>query len=82
MEQAARALGSLTRTLRELNGLLGQRQTTGERVCDCVDIPEDIDAFRIMLAQRIENFVRSHTGKTDGDAEPQAAQADAPPQEG
>jgi hypothetical protein len=44
--------------LRELNGLLGQQQPSHGRMCDC-DTPEDIDAFRIELARRIEAFVAS-----------------------
>jgi hypothetical protein len=39
MEQAARALSSLTRTLRELNGLLEQHKAPADRD----DGPEDID---------------------------------------
>jgi hypothetical protein len=56
MERAARALSSLTRTLRELNGLLSEHQA---RVVNDDDMPEDIDAFRIDLARRIEAFVAS-----------------------
>ena len=54
MERAARALSSLTRTLRELNSLLGQHQAPA---ADDDDMPEDIDAFRFALAQRIHAFI-------------------------
>ena len=58
MERAARTLTSLMRTLRELHELLSQHQAREVRVCTC-DMPEDIDAFRIDLARRIEAFVAS-----------------------
>jgi hypothetical protein len=86
MEQAARALSSLTRTLRELNSLLAQRQPpaaadgdgSGGGGGDDDDMPEDIDAFRFELARRIDAFVASRTGETpEGEpgsgAEPQGA---------
>jgi hypothetical protein len=44
MEQAGRALSSLTRTLRELNTLLSEQQARAPagRICDCHDdMPED-----------------------------------------
>ena len=53
MEQAGRTLSSLTRTLRELNALLGQHNARAEHAYDD-DMPEDIDAFRHELARRIE----------------------------
>jgi hypothetical protein len=67
MEQAGRALSSLTRTLRELNTLLAQHHT---RAAECDDMPEDIDAFRHALARRIEAFVASRAGD-DGEAKPE-----------
>jgi len=70
MEQTARALASLTRTLRELNGLLSQRQAAAtDDPAACDDMPEDIDAFRRDLARRIDAFVASRTGEADGGAE-------------
>jgi len=54
MEQAARALGSLTRTLRELNALLSQRQAA---VADDDEVPRDINEFRLAMARRIEAFI-------------------------
>src|SRR5947209_1642309 len=57
MERAVRTLTALTRTLRELNELLDQHQPSGGRTND--DYPEDIDAFRIDLARRIDAFVAS-----------------------
>ncbi len=56
-EQTARALGTLTRTLRELNALLSQHPARA--AYDDDDMPEDIDAFRIDLARRIDAFVKS-----------------------
>ncbi|MGB7259015.1 MAG: hypothetical protein WBD48_13135, partial [Pseudolabrys sp.] len=50
MEQMARALGSLTRTLRELNGLLARYDTQEEK-------PLDIDELRRELARRVEGLV-------------------------
>jgi len=67
MERAARALGLLTRTLRELNTLLAEQPVRGH--CDCEDI-EDIDAFRIDLARRINAFVASKTAEGDDGAAP------------
>ena len=58
MERAVRTLTALTRTLRELNELLDQHQPSGGRTNDD-DYPEDIDAFRIDLARRIDAFVAS-----------------------
>jgi hypothetical protein len=70
MERAARTLTSLTRTLRELNGLLGQQQPGAGRVCTC-DMPEDIDAFRIDLARRIDAFVAANTEPEPGARPPE-----------
>jgi hypothetical protein len=66
MERAARALASLTRTLRELNTLLSQHRAPAAYDDD---MPEDIDAFRLDFARRIELFVASRTGEASG-AEP------------
>lgn len=62
MEQAGRALSSLTRTLRELNALLAQHNAhagTAHRCAHCADMPEDMDAFREDLARRIDAFIAS-----------------------
>ena len=67
MERAARALSSLTRTLRELNALLSLHQARGAGHED--DGPEDIDAFRIELARKIDAFVASRTGESDDSAQ-------------
>lgn len=53
---AARALGSLTRTLRDLDGLLGQQPTPA----DDDPPPENIDEFRNELARRIEAVIERH----------------------
>jgi len=74
MERAVRTLTALTRTLRELNELLDQHQPSGGRICDCdCDTPEDIDAFRIDLARRIEAFVASQPDDECVKAQPEAA---------
>jgi hypothetical protein len=57
--------------LRELNGLLSQRQAAAADAHDD-DMPEDIDAFRFDLARRIDAFVAARTGKPDRDGGPQA----------
>ena len=49
MEQTARALGTLIRTLRELNGLLAQHSPPSP--------PEDSDALRLRLAQKLTNML-------------------------
>jgi len=72
MERAARTLTSLTRTLRELNTLLSQHQ--GRAARDCDDMPEDIDAFRIELARKIDAFVASRTGE-NSDTRPEVVTA-------
>lgn len=69
MERSARALASLTRTLRELNVLLGQHRASAAED----NMPEDIDAFRLDLARRIDLFVASRTGEGEADSEAQEA---------
>ena len=63
MEQAARALSSLTRTLRELNGLLDQHKVPA--AADRDDGPEDIDEFRRELARRMNAFRMARTGEAE-----------------
>jgi hypothetical protein len=56
MELAARALGSLTRTLRELNGLLAQHKA---------DEPaEDVEEMRRDLARKIEAIIAQEREET------------------
>ena len=66
MEQAGRALSSLTRTLRELNTLLAQHNARAvDMRCEYCDMPpEDADAFREDLARRIDAFLTSREGGT------------------
>ena len=79
-EQAARTLGVLVRTLRELNALAGQHAPQGDgqggnddRDDDGGSMPDDIDQFRRDLARRIEAFVaelqeaESRAAAPDGD---------------
>jgi hypothetical protein len=59
MERAARALAALTRTLRELNALLGQHAVDD-------DGPTNLDEFRRDLARKIDQVIsarstREHT---------------------
>jgi hypothetical protein len=63
-ERCARTLSTLAQTLQALQRLRGGAEP-GTRVCDCDDddMPEDIDAFRIELARRINAFVASRTGE-------------------
>jgi hypothetical protein len=63
LEKAGRALGALTRTLRELNGLLAQHNARPDDMrCEHCDMPpEDADAFRNELARRIRAFVASRS---------------------
>jgi hypothetical protein len=76
MERAARSLTALTRTLRELNNLLGQRQAAApndtDNDDDNDDVPEDIDAFRLDLARRIDAFVTSRSGEAHGGPAPES----------
>ena len=64
MEQAGRALGSLTRTLRELNALLGQYPEPADNDRG----PEDNDEFIRDLARRMDAFAAAHTGAAGGGA--------------
>ena len=77
MEQAGRALSSLTRTLRELNGLLAEHNArpAANRYDD--DMPEDLDAFRLNLARRIHAFVESRTRANGEDRDGEADGAPA-----
>jgi hypothetical protein len=63
LEKAGRALGALTRTLRELNGLLAQHNAQPGGVCPyCDGLPDgfdNIDDFRRELARRIDAFMLS-----------------------
>jgi hypothetical protein len=68
MEQAGRALGALTRTLRELNALLNQQNALAGNAYD--DMPEDMDAFRENLARRIDAFMEARGHEID-EAEPE-----------
>src|SRR5439155_27380913 len=70
LERAARALAALTRTLRELNGLLSQCQAPAADADDD-EPPEDIDEFRRVLAQRIHAFIADRTAQRDDDPGPQ-----------
>ena len=71
MEQTGRALGALTRALRELNSLLSERQpppagdaAAGEAADD--EGPEDIVAFRLELARRMDAIVAARQASDEG----------------
>ncbi len=64
LERAARALVALTRTLRELTGLLAQHKTEPP-ACECDSYtPEQIDEMRFELARKINALVDERTGVT------------------
>ncbi len=67
MERAARALAALTRTLRELNKLLIQRQAAAAEGAAGDDPPEDSEASRLDLARRIA-FIFARAGAVGGGA--------------
>jgi transposase-like protein len=56
MERAARTLTSLTRTLRELNGLLSQYPPAKD------EGPEDIEEFRARIARKIDAIIAQRPG--------------------
>ena len=76
MEQTARALGALTRTLRELNALLKEHPGNGRENDD--PVPEDIDEFRFELVRRIRAFIAARQAK-DGEAQHDTDDAASPP---
>jgi hypothetical protein len=64
LERAARVLAALTRTLRELSGLLAQHQTK-QPACERDQYtPEQVDAWRFELARKINALVDERTGVT------------------
>ena len=73
LEQTARALGALMRTLRELNALLAQQPARS--AYDDDDFPEDIDAFRDELARRIDAFIASRGDEFGAAAPPAESEA-------
>ena len=77
LEQTARALGALMRTLRELNALLAQQPPPAAPYDD--DMPEDIDAFRARLTRRIEAFLeaREDEAGAPGEAAPAVDSAES-----
>ncbi|MGE0039503.1 MAG: hypothetical protein AB7S93_28280 [Xanthobacteraceae bacterium] len=81
MERAGRALGVLTRTLRELNALLGERRPpaiaddaagsgrSGEPADDDDGGPRDLEAFRLELIRRMNAIVAARDDNAEGGAE-------------
>ena len=74
MERAARVLAALTRTLRELNGLLRQHGAAGAGPLASGEQDKDIETRRRELAEKLEAFIASHAGKPDGGALPAASE--------
>lgn len=72
MEQAARALAALTRTLRELNALLSQRQAAAAAE---EDKSRDLDELRYELARRMRALIDERTGQTGGAGAPDGTAA-------
>ena len=77
IEHAGRALGALTRTLRELNGLLSERRppaavAPASKPADsegAEEPPQDIEAFRRELIRRMDAIVEARIEKeAQGDA--------------
>ena len=74
MEQAGRALGALTRALRELNGLLDDRRPPEARdgpagksaTDDEPDEPRDMEEFRQELIRRMNAVVAARTEAAEG----------------
>lgn len=64
LEQTARTLGVLMRTLRELTSLLAEQQKLAPAAPapdeDDDPVPKDIDEFRFELARRINAFIDEH----------------------
>jgi transposase-like protein len=80
MERAGRALGVLTRTLRELNGLLGERRPPvpaadaagsgrpGKPAEDDDGGPRDMEEFRQVLIRRINAVIAAREENAEGGA--------------
>lgn len=62
IEQVARTLASLSRTLREIAAVNGADETILSHDVGGDAVPRDIDEFRDALARRIENVVAARLG--------------------
>jgi hypothetical protein len=69
MERAGRALAALTRTLRELTGLLERHR--GNVCSSCGATPRSLEELRASLARKLEALVAEQYGE-DGEATAQA----------
>jgi hypothetical protein len=67
LENAARALGSLTRTLRELNALLAQHAPPKD------EGPQTLEEYRAQLIRKMDAIIAARPTERDGDALPPAA---------
>lgn len=79
IEKSGRTLGTLTRTLRELNALLLQHNAPLEAEDD--PVPKNIDEFRFELARRIRGFIEARKHEDDalaGQNGPPHAAVDGP----
>jgi hypothetical protein len=66
IEQSARALSALTRTLRELNALLAQQPAPDDAGDD--PVPKDMNEFRFELARRIRGFIEARQAAKSAEA--------------
>jgi hypothetical protein len=62
VEQSARVMASLSRSLREIKALIQPEPETPPDDADDDDMPRDIDAFRNELARRIRDIVDARPG--------------------
>ena len=79
LEKTGRALGTLMRTLRELNALLVQHNAPLQPDDD--PVPQDMDEFRYEVARRIRSFIAARKNEQDaqpGQAAGPAAAVDGP----
>jgi hypothetical protein len=67
LENAARALGSLTRTLRELNALLAQHAPPKD------EGPQTLEEYRTQLIRKMDAIIAARPAEGDGAALPPAA---------
>ncbi len=73
LEKAGRTLGTLTRTLRELNALLAQHNAPLDSAqTDDDPVPQDMDEFRYELARRIRAFIAARQKERGAQPDPGA----------
>src|SRR5262249_29780869 len=70
LERGARALASLTRTLRELNGLLSERQAA--------EPPRSVEELRASIARKLEALIASRQDDDAANAAPEGEPNEPP----